>query len=113
MKQLLAFLFLMGCLGAGAQEKLYPAVVGYGPVFAIPDATEKPDPALKYQILVDVSTNNDKPEIINENLENAAKVMNLHRLAGINAKNFKLAVIIHGPAAVDIMNNESYHKNLE
>ncbi len=106
----LVILFLSLSFLVGAQDKLYPLIPDFGAVYAVPFAREKPDSSLKYKILVDINTTSEKPEIINENLENVAKIMNLHSLGNVSTKNLEVAVVLHGAAAVNVMNNESYNR---
>lgn len=110
MKKLIFILFLFVFTGAISQEKSNPLIKDFGSVFAVPFAIEKPNPTLQYKILVDVNTAAEKPEVINENLEAAAKVVNLHILGGVPEKNLKVVLVVHGAAAFNLMNNEAYRQ---
>lgn len=103
---LIAVLFVFA--GAKAQEKSNPLIKEFGTVFAVPFAAEKPNPNLKYKILVDVKTESEKPEILNEGLETVARIVNLHILGGVPENHLQVAVVVHGPAASTVMNNETY-----
>jgi intracellular sulfur oxidation DsrE/DsrF family protein len=85
-----------------------PLIKEFGTVYAVPFAVEKPNPKALYKILVDVTTASEKPEIINENLEAAAKIINLHILGGVPEKNLQVVLVVHGAAAFNLMNNDTY-----
>jgi intracellular sulfur oxidation DsrE/DsrF family protein len=108
MKNSMLFLLLFGCLNASAQEKFNPLIKGYGAVYEVPFAVEKPNPDLKYKILVDVNMASEKPEILNEGLEAVAKIENLHILGGVPVKNLEVVLVVHGAAAFNLMNNIAY-----
>jgi intracellular sulfur oxidation DsrE/DsrF family protein len=110
MKKSILILLLFVFTGAIAQEKLNPLIKDFGSVYAIPFALEKPNPTLNYKILVDVNTAAEKPEIVNENLEVAAKIVNLHILGGVPEKNLHVVLVVHGAAAFNLMNNEAYRQ---
>jgi intracellular sulfur oxidation DsrE/DsrF family protein len=108
MKKLMLLFVLFIFYGAKAQEKLNPLIKDFGTIYSVPFAEENPNPSLKYKILVDVTTASEKPEIINENLEAVAKIINLHILGGVPEKNLQVALVVHGAAAFSLMNNETY-----
>ncbi|HJV18678.1 MAG TPA: DsrE family protein [Sediminibacterium sp.] len=104
--------FLLFAQWATAQKTVSPLVKDFGPVFEVPFAVPVTDPKSDYKILVDVVTAGAKPEQINENLENVARIINLHALAGIPAKKIHVVAVIHGPAIMNILNNETYQQKL-
>jgi intracellular sulfur oxidation DsrE/DsrF family protein len=108
MKNSILLLLFFVCLNASAQEKFNPLIKGYGAVYEVPFAVEKPNPAFKYKILVDVNTASEKPEILNEGLEAVAKIVNLHILGGVPEKNLEVVLVVHGAAAFNLMNNMAY-----
>jgi intracellular sulfur oxidation DsrE/DsrF family protein len=108
MKKILFVFMLLVFSCTQAQEKTNPLIKEFGTVFTVPFAVEMPDPSLHYKILVDLNTPGEKPEIVNENLEVAAKIVNLHILGGVPEKNLKVVLVVHGAAAFNLMNNETY-----
>ena len=110
MKNSLIVIFFFVCLVTQAQEKSNPLVKGFGAVYSVPFAIEKPDPKLHYKILVDVNTASDKPENIHEGLETVAKILNLHVLGGVPEKNLQVVLVVHGAAAFYLMNNDAYRQ---
>ncbi len=95
---------------ANAQNKVNPVIKGFGTVYEVPFAVENPDPYLKYKVMFDLVTGSEKPEVLLENLESVAKLINLQALGGVTGKHLKVIAVLHGGAAFVVMNNESYHK---
>ncbi len=110
MKNAILFLLLFVASNLLAQEKSNPLIKNFGAVYLVPFAIEKPNPELNYKILVDVNTASEKPEIVNENLEAVAKVLNLHILGGVPLKNLQVVLVVHGAAAFNLMNNVAYQQ---
>lgn len=93
-----------------AQAKVNPVIKNFGTVNEVPYAVEKPDSKLDYKIVVEVSSDNAKPETVHEFFEKVASVVNLHALGGVPANRLHVVMVIHGPAAQYIVNNEAYQK---
>ncbi len=97
-------------LFAAAQNKVNPVIKNFGTVTEVPYSVENPDPKMDYKIIVEVNSDNPKPEIVHEFFDKVASVVNLHALGGVPANKFHLVMVIHGPAAQFILNNENYQK---
>jgi len=93
-----------------AQNKLYPVVKNFGSVSEVPFAVEKPDPKLDYKIIVEVSSTNERQELVHEFFDKVANVVNLHALGGVPANKLHVVMVIHGPAAQFVVNDEAYQK---
>ncbi|MBN3583320.1 DsrE family protein [Algoriphagus aestuarii] len=96
-----------------AQSPQFPLVKDFGGIYEVPDATELPDPSLDYKIIVDMSTGADDPKQISRWVDNIARLMNLHGLAGVPQERMHVKVVIHGGAIFTILNNEEYQKRYE
>jgi intracellular sulfur oxidation DsrE/DsrF family protein len=63
------------------------------------------DPAItarsKFKVAFDVSTAADQGKV-NKNIESAARFLNMVTAAGARPKNVKVAIVVHGSAAVDL-----------
>ena len=91
-------LFILGVLQASfAQTPQFPIVKGYGGIYEIPEATERPDPTKEISRWVD----------------NVARMMNLHGLAGVPKEKLDVKVIIHGGSIFTLLNDENYQKRFE
>ncbi len=93
---------------ATAQEKVNPIIKDFGPVYEIPDAVEKPDPKMKYNLLVDLIMASARPDTINLGIEAAITLLNLHGVGGVPKKNLNMVMAVHNAAGYTVMNNEAY-----
>lgn len=93
-----------------AQTAQFPLVKGFGGIYEVPDATERPDGSLDYYILVDMSTGGADNAEISRWVDNVARMMNLHGLAGVSQERMHVKVVVHGGAIFTLLNNEEYNK---
>lgn len=93
---------------AVAQTPQFPLVKGFGGIYEIPDATERPDGTLEYKILVDMTTPSEDPQQISRFVDNVARLMNLHGLAGVTQERMKVKVVLHGGAIFTLLNDSQY-----
>ena len=105
-----AFITLSISLSGYAQEAKFPIVKGFGGIYEIPDARERPDPTAEYKIIVDLVSAADDPAKINRMVDNVARMINLHGLAGVPEENMKVKVAVHGGAIFSILNDRHYQK---
>ncbi len=109
-KLFFATILFICCLNLQAQTKVNPVIKHYGTVTEVPFSLENPDTKLDYKVVVEVSSDNGKPEMVHEFFEKVAAVVNLHALGGVPAKKLHVAMVIHGPAAQYVLNDEAYKK---
>ncbi|MBC6366242.1 DsrE family protein [Algoriphagus sp. AK58] len=107
-----AFLFAFS-LSVFAQTPQFPIVKGFGGIYEIPDATERPDGTLEYKILVDLTSPSEDNKQISRFVDNVARMMNLHGLAGVTKDRLKVKVIIHGGGIFTLLTHENYKKRFE
>ncbi len=107
---LTVILFSVLTIGANAQAKVNPVIKKFATVTEVPFSVENPDTKLDYKIVVEVSSDNPKPESVHEFFEKVGAVVNLHALGGVPANKLHVVMVIHGPAAQYILNNEEYKK---
>jgi intracellular sulfur oxidation DsrE/DsrF family protein len=100
--------FVAVCSFVNAQNKVNPVVKGFGTVSEVPYAVEKPDPKREYNIVVEVATAPEKAENVHELFDKVAAVVNLHALGGVPKEKLHVVMVVHGPAAPYIVNNEAY-----
>ena len=100
------------CL-VNAQTKVNPVVKSYGTVFQLPDADHKPDPSIKYKILVELTENASKPDSLNEYIEALATLVNLHAAEGVPKENIQMAVVLRKMATYAVFDNELYKEKFK
>ncbi len=108
MKISLCSLLLLVSSIAFSQSRINPIIKSYGGIFDIPYAEEKPDTNMVYNIVIEVERESDRPDSINWALNNVARLMNIHVMAGVKPENLHVIIAIHGGATYTIMNDEAY-----
>jgi len=98
---------------AVAQTPHFPIVKKFGGIYEIPDATERPDGSLEYKILVDLTSPSEDPKQISRFVDNVARMMNLHGLAGVTRDRIKVKVVLHGGGIFALLNDENYKEKYE
>jgi intracellular sulfur oxidation DsrE/DsrF family protein len=93
-----------------AQTSQFPIVKGFGGIYEIKEAVEMPDPSLEYKIMVDLSTGADSPEEISRWVDNIARLMNLHGLAGVPKDRLHIKVVVHGGAIFTLLADEKHQE---
>ncbi|SDZ00005.1 MULTISPECIES: DsrE family protein [Rhodonellum] len=103
------FFFLLA-QASFSQNAQFPIVKGHGGIYEIPDATENPDPNAVYKIIVDLTFSAEDPTKVNRMVDNIARMINLHGLAGTPKENIKVKVVVHGGAIFTVLKDEAYEK---
>jgi len=93
-----------------AQTKVNPVIKHFGTITEVPFSVENPDPKMNYKIVIEVNSDNPKPETVHEFFDKVASVVNLHALGGVPANKLHVVMVIHGPAAPFVLNNDVYKK---
>ena len=110
---LLSVAALFISFSSAAQTPQFPIVKGFGGIYEIPDATERPDGTLEYKILVDLTSPSEDPKQISRFVDNVARMMNLHGLAGVTKDRIKVKVVLHGGGLFSALNDGNYKKRYE
>lgn len=96
---------LLALIAAPAQTT--PVIAGHGAIHRVPDAANRPDPALDYKIVFSVTTANPagKP---NPGLEKVARLLNLLGDGGVATDHRHVVPIVHGPATPLVLGAKAY-----
>jgi intracellular sulfur oxidation DsrE/DsrF family protein len=97
-------------LGANAQTPQNPVIKSYGTINDIPFATVKADPSMDYNIVIDVMTGSGKPDQVNPSLDNVARLLNLHAVAGVPLEKIHVVLSVHNESVFALTNNATYQK---
>jgi len=111
-RPLLAAIALVVFSSTGAAQALStpqtgPVIEGYGPVFAVPDADFAPTD-MQYRLVFDVAQGADDHADVNRRIATLARFLNMHAQAGVPRENMHLALVLHGSAAKDVLQNDAY-----
>jgi len=96
-----------------SQERINPVIKNYDGIFDAPFAVEKPNPNQKYNIVIDIATNNAGKDEVAYSLFNVARLINLHAMGGVPKENIHVVLAIHAGATYSVMNNEEYQKKYD
>jgi intracellular sulfur oxidation DsrE/DsrF family protein len=93
----------------------YPVIKNskYSGVLPVVGIDEKPDPKLKYKLLVEIAWwEKDSASIrkVNGSLAEVGRILNLHVAGGIDKKNIEMVVVAHAGVLNAFLTNEKYKK---
>jgi len=85
----------------------YPVIKEFGGIYPIEEATVVPDVNQRYNIVIDLYSGDD-PTQLNAALNNVARMINLHAIAGVHPDSIHVVLAIHGQATKTILNDDGY-----
>ena len=83
-----------------------PVIVGYGKHAAVKQSFPL-DRNADYKVVFDISKQSDSTEV-NRKINTLARFINMHVANGIPLSNIHLALVAHGKAGFDLLNDEAY-----
>jgi len=103
----IAFVFIMmSAFTHAAEFKAGPLIQKYGKHAAVKqDLVLNTDSKLK--VVFDVSTQSETTKV-NRSFNSLARFLNMHVANGFTADNIELALVVHGKAGFDLLNNKAY-----
>lgn len=87
-----------------------PVIAGYGPVFEVPAAEFPLGSDANYWAVFDVAESSADPGDRNRRLESAARFLNMHARAGVDPGRLRVAVVVHGGAGKDLLDDGAYRE---
>ncbi|RDS76362.1 DsrE family protein [Alteriqipengyuania lutimaris] len=93
---------------AVAQDVSYgPVFTEFGPVADVPDADFAIPEDASFHIAFDVSRAAEEGKL-NRGFESAARLINMHARAGVEPMDNRAAVVVHGAAVLDLLNDAAW-----
>ncbi len=93
---------------AAAQDFTYgPVFTEFGPVADVPDADFAIPEDASFQVAFDVSQPAEDGKL-NRGFESAARFINMNARAGIEPMENRAAVVVHGPAVLDLLTDAAW-----
>jgi intracellular sulfur oxidation DsrE/DsrF family protein len=91
-----------------AAARTGPVIEQFGPVYDVsaPDFATPTD--IAYRAVFDVAQSPDANDQLNPRIESLARFLNMQARAGVKPEQVKLALVVHGPAAKDLLSNAAY-----
>ena len=88
----------------------FPVIAEYGGVVPLKAAAEPPRAGTK---VVFDGTAAAKPGEVNKALERVARLLNLYGVAGLQAEDVKIAIVLHGEATNSVLTDAAYKSRFE
>ena len=108
----IALAALMIALPLQAQPTTGPIIADYGAAFVVDNADRPLKDDHVYKVVFEI-TGYDNPGGLNRNLDRVARFLNLHAKNGVAPENIQAAVVLHGAALVNALNEESYQTRFD
>ncbi len=108
MRSFLFAFFSFASVGLSAQQAVNPLIKSFGTVSTVPNASVTPDPNLDYKIIVDVMTGGEDKSEVFFSLNNVARLLNLHIMAGVPKERLHVVVAIHNAAVWSVITDAVY-----
>ena len=87
-----------------------PVIFSAGAVFPIPDADFLTPPDLDYRLAFEVGQASPSPEQLNVAFNSVARFLNMHVQAGVPREKVGAAVVVHGTAGWEILDDQAYRE---
>lgn len=111
MKTLFTLLILCISVNLFSQEAKFPIVKGFGGIYEIEGVTLPLDGMDgEFKIVIDLKSGPSDVNELNTGLNNVARIMNLHGLAGVSKERLKVVVVGHALATQCLLTNEGYQR---
>ncbi|MBT1445655.1 DsrE family protein [Shewanella sp. JM162201] len=88
-----------------------PVIEGYGEVASRVKQTFPVPRDQQFKVVFDVAAQSEAGEV-NRTLDSMARFLNMHVAAGVDPKNIRLALVVHGKAVFDVLSDEAHFKKL-
>lgn len=114
MKRILLALSMFSLSGQllAAEPTTGPVIEGYGASVVVDADVPLIDDHV-YRVVFEITAYDTDLSAVNRNLDRVARFLNLHAKNGVSVENIHLAVVMHGAALVNALNDESYRRRFE
>lgn len=112
MNRLVFTTFALACAVPVAAQDMSAFTMGpvfedFGPVADIPDADFQIPEGMEFKVAFDVARPAEEGKL-NRGFESAARFVNMHDRIGIEPMKNLAAVVVHGPAVLDLLTDEAW-----
>lgn len=107
---MLASLMIAALLPLPALAQPARLIPDYGVFNVVPDPYQKPDPALRYKVVFDVSQAARTPGTVHQGLERVARMVNLLNHYGVKLQPGDIVITLHGQAAKTVLTPAAFAK---
>jgi intracellular sulfur oxidation DsrE/DsrF family protein len=107
--------FSLAAVGVEAQQlqrRAGPVIQSAGGVFPVPDPDFDTPLDHTYRLAFEIHDAAPSPDQMNVGLNTVARFLNMHAAAGAPLERLQAAVVMHGPAGKDLLDNDAYRERL-
>jgi intracellular sulfur oxidation DsrE/DsrF family protein len=92
---------------AAQQAKAGPVIESAGAVFTVnPDLRTPTD--RDYKVAFEIAAPSASPDVLNQSINTVARFLNMHAQAGVPQKRLRGAIVAHGGASFEMMDDPAY-----
>ena len=100
-------------LSVADEPSFGPIIEGYGPTYPIGDRDVPLPENFTYKAVFDLAKYPGETSALNPYLVSVARFLNMHARNGVPAENMELAVVVHGAAVKNLLNDHAYESRYE
>jgi intracellular sulfur oxidation DsrE/DsrF family protein len=93
---------------AAGQASTGPIVNAGGPTFPVANPTFETPMDRQFKAVFELRAPAGSPDRMNQNLGTMARYLNMHARAGVPRENVRVAGVVHGGAAIELLQDEHY-----
>lgn len=110
---IICILYFVNTQAQSENPRTGPIIDGYGSYYSVENIDLLLENGKEYKAIFDVFTDNSKDGKVNPLINTVARYLNMHAAQGVELKNMKVAIILHGRATKSALNNKSYEHKYE
>ncbi|RZS93977.1 intracellular sulfur oxidation DsrE/DsrF family protein [Aquimarina brevivitae] len=92
----------------GQQKTPGKVITEFGATYTVNNPDFKTNTEHNFKVVFDVGRSFEDATKVNPLLETAARFINMHAAAGVPLQHIKVALVVHGNAANDLLNDNAY-----
>lgn len=97
-------------LDAQQRTRTGPVIESAGAVFAVPDPDFETRLDQDYKVAFELASAASSPDRLNPALNTVARYLNMHAQAGVPRERLHAAVVVHGPAGWEMVDDVTYQE---
>jgi len=105
-----ALVLVSPSLSAQQRTTAGPIINSAGAVFAVPNPTFETRMDMEYKVAFEVSTPSSQKDRLNQSFNTVARFLNMNAQAGVPVDHIHAALVVHGGAGFELLDNEAYRK---
>jgi len=105
-----ALLLLAAAASAQQRSQSGPIIHSTGAVYAVPSPDFETARDQEYKVAFEIGSASPSPDRLNVSLNTVARYLNMHAQAGVPADQIHAAVVVHGTAGWEMLDDDAYRE---